>query len=322
MIKSCRQILTAAIIAKDNEKTIANMINSLKLYCGRIVVVDTGSSDKTTVIAASLGADVYFKLWDDDFSSARNFALAHVFSDWILTIDTDEILSKFDVGEFLDYANDPQIGGINVIIKNMLGDGLESKHRYTRIFRNKNYIRFEGKIHEQINQSIVNNDLQIIESNIEITHYGYEKNDKIKNDRNIKLLQNELDENPQDDFARYHLAQSLFNAKDIEKADKIFREIRFSNDLSRQQKDTIQLRLAQIALDTNNFDEVLNLCAEISDDYDIGGLQLFVKAMAFYFIGDYSHFSSIVKDSRIDLSALVSKENLETLREISIKIRH
>ncbi|MBS4001043.1 MAG: glycosyltransferase [Desulfobulbaceae bacterium] len=322
MINSSRKILTAAIIAKDNEKTIADTINSLKLFCERIVVVDTGSTDNTPVIATSLGADVYFKLWDDDFSSARNFALAHVFSDWILTIDTDEILSKFDVGEFFEYANDPQIGGINVIIKNMLGDGLQSTHRYTRIFKNKSFIRFEGKIHEQINQSILNSDLQIIESNIEIIHNGYESNDKIKNDRNIKLLQNELNDNPHDDFARYHLAQSLFNAKESEKAEQIFREIRFSTALSRQQSDTVQLRLAQIALDRNNFDEVLNLSTEISDDYDIGGLQLFVKAMAFYFKGDYSQFSSIVKDMRIDLSGLVSKENLETLREISIKIGH
>jgi hypothetical protein len=114
----------------------------------------------------------------------------------------------------------------------------------------------------------------------------------------------------------------LFNAKEIEKAELIFREIRFSVALSRQQRDTVQLRLAQIALDLNNFDEVLNLSTEISEDYDIGGLQLFVKAMAFYFKGDYSRFSSIVKDSRIDLSGLVSKENLEKLREISIKIRH
>lgn len=314
--------MTAAIIAKDNEKIIANTINSLKLYCGRIVLVDTGSVDKTPVIATSMGADVYFKLWNDDFSSARNFALSHVYSDWVLIIDTDEILSKFDVGEFLKYAQDPNVGGINVIIKNMLGDGLESTHRYTRIFRNSKDIRFEGKIHEQINQSIMNSDLQIIESNIEITHYGYESNDKIKNDRNIKLLQNELNDNPQDDFALYHFAQSLFNAKEIEKAELIFREIRFSVALSRQQRDTVQLRLAQIALDLNNFDEVLNLSTEISEDYDIGGLQLFVKAMAFYFKGDYSRFSSIVKDSRIDLSGLVSKENLEKLREISIKIRH
>lgn len=319
MSKDIRKLLSGVIIAKDNEATIGETIASLKPYCGTIVVADTGSSDRTPQIATLLGASVFFTSWNNDFSEARNFALSHVTSPWVISIDTDEALSKFDPEKFLQIISDINIGGVNLLIRNLLPDGLESKHRYTRIFRNERNIRFEGKIHEQINNSIINAGFSIIETDFEIYHTGYANQKADKHERNIELLSEELTANPDDDFTLYHLAQSYFSAKDNNKAKELFIKLTDSEQLSQIQRDNVAMRLAQIALDENDFSSVLSLTEKVSGDSDIAGLQIFIKALAYFYLRDFTKFTKNIADNRVDKSNLVNKENLGLLRQIGAK---
>jgi len=85
--------ISAVILAKNEGKLIAQCIKSID-FCDEIVVIDDFSSDKTISIAESLGAKVFQRKLDSDFSKQRNFGLEKANSDWIIYIDSDEVVSE------------------------------------------------------------------------------------------------------------------------------------------------------------------------------------------------------------------------------------
>jgi glycosyltransferase involved in cell wall biosynthesis len=84
--------ISATIIAQDEERKIARAIESLRC-CDEIVVVDSGSSDRTMEIAANLGARVIETPWLG-YAAQKNYASERAAHDWILSIDADESLSE------------------------------------------------------------------------------------------------------------------------------------------------------------------------------------------------------------------------------------
>ena len=95
--------ISAVIIAKNEESTLPKLLESLYCRVDEIVIVDTGSQDKTKEIAKA-AADAYGEYeWNDDFSAARNYAKSLATNEWILSIDCDEVLSG---SVFLDESQD------------------------------------------------------------------------------------------------------------------------------------------------------------------------------------------------------------------------
>jgi len=84
--------ISATIIAQDEERNIARAIESLRC-CDEIIVVDSGSTDRTMEIAAKLGARVVEMQWRG-YAGQKNYASDMAANDWILSIDADESLSE------------------------------------------------------------------------------------------------------------------------------------------------------------------------------------------------------------------------------------
>ncbi|TPE54661.1 glycosyltransferase family 2 protein [Maribrevibacterium harenarium] len=82
-------MISGNIITLNEEHNISGCIKSLKQVCDEIIVVDSGSSDKTVEIATSLGAKVIHQPYLGD-GIQKNVALAHVSNVWVLSIDADE----------------------------------------------------------------------------------------------------------------------------------------------------------------------------------------------------------------------------------------
>jgi len=82
-----------AIIARDNEAIIGQTLEGVKSFIDEIIVVDTGSLDKTKEVAESYGAITYDFEWIDDFAAARNFAFSKATGDWIMWLDTGDIVT-------------------------------------------------------------------------------------------------------------------------------------------------------------------------------------------------------------------------------------
>ncbi|WAH36739.1 glycosyltransferase family 2 protein [Alicyclobacillus dauci] len=146
--------VAAAIIVKDGARTIKGVIEALKGAVDEIVIVDTGSTDKTVKIAKKLGAQVYDFAWNDDFSAARNYAMSKVRADWVLWVDADEVLWQDDIfvpkviaGLYNPF--DPPFL-FRVIIANHLGDRTEMSYDITRFFPIRFGLKWWGRIHEQI----------------------------------------------------------------------------------------------------------------------------------------------------------------------------
>ncbi len=114
-------MISAVIISKNEEHNIANCIKSLK-FCDEIIVVDDYSSDETVKIAKKLGARVYRHYLNNNFSRQRNFALGKAKFEWILFLDSDEIISNELAEEISLGVNNNIINGYNLRrIDNMYG---------------------------------------------------------------------------------------------------------------------------------------------------------------------------------------------------------
>ena len=212
--------LCLCMIAKDERKNIARCIQSVQGFASEIVVVDTGSTDDTPVIAESLGARVFNYAWDESFSNAKNFAIAKAQSDWLLLLDADEALDADSRPIIEEFIRTTQLDGAHLRIRNYTGrfnQDAYSLHSGFRLLRNhKNYL-FRGSIHEQITADI-GEDISSRFTTLKaiVHHYGYleeQVNEKQKRKRNIPLLEKELERNPNDPFNIFnmgneHLAMS------------------------------------------------------------------------------------------------------------------
>jgi len=202
-------LLCVQLIVRNEETLLPFCLDSVKAIADEIVIVDTGSTDRTIEIAISYGAKVISAAWQDDFSFARNAGLAHTQARWIFYIDADEVLSAGteNLRERLA-ATDAE--ALWVTIDNVLGRLPEERlqHQMVRLFRNHPSYRFRQRIHEQIIPSILEHSDRIELSDLKLTHLGYFaeiKNQLEKRERNERILTSILAESPQDPFMLYNL---------------------------------------------------------------------------------------------------------------------
>jgi glycosyltransferase involved in cell wall biosynthesis len=85
--------LSVLILTKNEEKNIKRAIESVKDIADEIVVLDSGSTDRTVEIAKSLGAKVFFHRWDG-YAQQRNRGIELCSEDWVLVLDADEEVSE------------------------------------------------------------------------------------------------------------------------------------------------------------------------------------------------------------------------------------
>ena len=166
-------------------------------YEMEIIVADTGSIDNTKDIVQRYTDKVFDFEWCDDFAAAKNFAISKTSNDYIIMLDSDEYIDKFEESELIRTIgnNSDKVGRIQ--IKNVFKKTdpcKESREWVSRIFNKKSY-HYEGRIHEQIVR-YDGKEYDTFQAPVTIIHTGYdltEKEKKAKAKRNISLLEKELD---------------------------------------------------------------------------------------------------------------------------------
>jgi glycosyltransferase involved in cell wall biosynthesis len=262
-----KEVISAFILTKNSEKTIERTLKSIVPFVGNIIILDTGSTDKTVQCCLQYGCTVWYDSWKQDFSYSRNLAKAYCNTPWLLMIDSDEELQHFDTQTFLEYYANSNIGGFSTTIVNYLDEQNEtfSKHTYTRLFRNHKDIQFEGSIHEQIAHSIVQAGYEIIDSQTTIAHYGYKENSEEKRRRNLTLLENEY-EKSNNDYTAYQLLLTYFANQDMKMVLHFGNKLQNSSDVTIKQRELIRLRMAQAYLQQSDFNAMeIVLQKEMSD---------------------------------------------------------
>lgn len=208
-------LISLCMIVKNEEEVISRCLQSVKQAVDEIIVIDTGSTDGTVEAARKEGAAVYIRQWQQDFSAARNESIALATGDWILVLDADETLED-DQGTMLRQlvSSTPEADGFFVKIVNFIGTETKqagsSVSSSLRLFRNKPGYRYTGRIHEQIVQPILteNPAAKLHFSPIQLNHGGYlpevvQRKNKVQ--RNMELLQQELENTDNESFHRYNL---------------------------------------------------------------------------------------------------------------------
>ena len=107
-------MLSLCLIVKNEEEKLENFLLKLKPHVDEIIIVDTGSTDKTKEIALKFTSDVFDFSWNDDFSSARNFSISKATKDWILVLDPDETITENDLVKIKEITNDKKINKNNL----------------------------------------------------------------------------------------------------------------------------------------------------------------------------------------------------------------
>ncbi len=224
--------LGLVMITKNEEKYLSKCIDSVIDIVDEIVIVDSGSIDRTLSIAKKYNAKVYFKNWEDSFSIARNFAISKSKSDWLLLLDADEILEQDCKEKVLQLLGDNTYDGYYFKIHNYYGDSIDDGymiHTAFRLLRNNNKYFYSGSIHEQITpyETTENSIFNITDAIIK--HYGYlNENIKAKNKRgrNIPLLEKELLLSPTNPFYIYSLGNEFAALKENDKAIDLYEKAR------------------------------------------------------------------------------------------------
>ena len=216
----CR--LSVCLIVKDEERFLAQCLQSIRSIASEIIVVDTGSKDRTIEIAREFGAQVHSFVWCDDFSAARNAALEHATGDWVLMLDADEQLPPDQHDNLRRDFRKAGLLGLRIPLQN-LGAEAEGVAFVPRLFRNAPGLFYVSRIHEQIFSSILVRaeewGLETALGTAQIKHFGYTEEivvERQKSQRNLRLLRDAVLEFPDDANLLMNLGLEFVHAGDPE----------------------------------------------------------------------------------------------------------
>ena len=200
--------LSVSMIVKNEESCLKNALESVK-DADEIIVVDTGSSDKTCEIARQYTDKVYeneYK-WEDSFCKARNYSLTKCTGEWILIIDADETLEPNGIKKIKDAIANIKDKNQKTINLRTVANITNNLHYSTRVFKRCPEIFWKGDIH---------NHLSVAETNKSDITIVYKYSDAHKNDpdRALRILTKVLKENPKVVREAFYLAREYYYRKD------------------------------------------------------------------------------------------------------------
>jgi len=204
--------ISLCMIVRDEEAVLERCLAAAAPHVDELVVVDTGSTDRTVEIARAFGARVLHHAWDDDFAAARNVGLDAATGDWILFLDADEVLVAEDAARLRELVRRTWREAFLLTITNYVGgehDGTAVANDTQRLFRNRPAHRFAGRIHESVAHALPADAPERTEAGgVRIEHYGYlaaVRDAKDKSRRNLELLERQAREGGANPFLSFNL---------------------------------------------------------------------------------------------------------------------
>jgi glycosyltransferase involved in cell wall biosynthesis len=219
------------MIVKNEERNLPRCLDSVRDLVGELIVVDTGSTDATPVIAASYGAEVVpFDFTIVDFAGARNHAITRARGRWILMLDADETLDPASAPIIETLVARDENAGYFLERHNHWSDSSNPTTDYVvRLFPNSPNCRYRGRVHETIDASILAGGGRLRKSGIRIDH-NFASDQEARRRKNhwyIEILKEEIAADPSDDSrldflaAEYHQLEMFDEAVEI--AERIVR---------------------------------------------------------------------------------------------------
>ncbi len=239
--------ISLCLIVKNEENVIARCLDTVKDIVDEIIIVDTGSIDRTKEIVSSYTNQIYDFPWIDDFAAARNFAFSQGKMDYTLWLDADDILLEEDQQKLLELKKilDTSIDAVNmhyVLAYDQYGNATFSLRR-NRLVKTCKRFQWIGAVHEYLEVGgIVQN------SDIVITHKG-EYNET---DRNLRIYENRLDKGEE------------LGTRDL---------FYYANELRdhQQYSKAVEYYCKFLALDAGWVEDRISACSKLADCYNALG---------------------------------------------------
>lgn len=207
------------MIVKDEEEILQQCLESVKDLVDEMIIVDTGSTDRTKEIAKKYTEKIYDFQWIDDFSAARNYSFSKATMDYIFWLDADDVLLKEDQEKFKQMKKELSLDIDTVsMLYHIAFDEFNNptfSYRRNRLVKRERNFQWHGVVHEYLEYGG-----NILQSDIAVTHRKMERKQNRKaSDRNLKIYEKQLAEGktftPRDLF---YYANELKDHKQYEKA--------------------------------------------------------------------------------------------------------
>lgn len=227
--------LSQCMIVKNEENNIRRALEWGKGIVFEQIVVDTGSDDHTVQIAEEMGAIVFHFPWIDDFSAAKNYAISKARGNWIVFLDADEYYAEESARKLIpiltriekSFYKNAKPHAVRSSLVNLDDKGQPfSTGIQDRIFRKTSELSYHNRIHETLHNSN-GSDTVVVDASKELTiyHTGYTRRvyeETRKLERNVRMLESEVAENPNDYNAWAYLGDSLFAMESFDKAEQAY----------------------------------------------------------------------------------------------------
>lgn len=200
--------LALCMVVKNEEVNLFAFLHNYHAFFDQIVIVDTGSSDRTRQIADMFGAEVYRIPWPNSFAEARNFAKSKCTTSWIFTCDPDEDLDVHQFSQLYQMLDAPVHAWIFQMV-NFKPDGSVFYSDNVRLLRNIPEVYWTHRVHENITEAAKKNNLRVEMAPFKIKHFGYLKSEAVgsrKSKQYARLLKKDLRAEPKSGLAHFHMA--------------------------------------------------------------------------------------------------------------------
>lgn len=216
--------VSLTMIVRDEEANLPACLDSAARLFDEVIVVDTGSVDRTREIACSFGAIVHDFPWCDDFAAARNASLERATGDYIFWLDADDRIDAKNYRclrtLFAGLQRRDTAYVMAVLSSSVDGTGAGFVVDQVRLFPNDTAVRWSGRVHEQILPALERQGIATCWTGVTIEHTGYSDAAlrRQKTERKSKLLMAELIERPDDPFLLWNLGRVALDRKDTSTA--------------------------------------------------------------------------------------------------------
>ncbi len=246
-----RPVLSLCMIVRDNEQTIRPAIETIRPWVDEMIVVDTGSKDRTPEICRELGAKVFHFAWCDDFSAARNESFRHATGEWLFWMDSDDTIDEVNGRGLRDLAHGPHdddVLGYTVRVHCPGDDTTDvTAVDHVKLVRNRSDVRFEHRIHEQLLPAIRRVDGEVRFTDLFVVHSGSDRTAEgreRKIERDLRILQADLAERPDHPFVLFNLGMTF---ADVDRTDEAVAHLRRTIAVSGEEESHVRKAYALLA---------------------------------------------------------------------------
>lgn len=219
--------ISLCIIVKNEERHIARCLDSMEGLVDEMIIVDTGSTDRTVEIVSGYTPEVYSWPWKDDFSDARNYSFSKATMDYCMWMDADDVLEETEKERFLQLKQSLSPDTDIVMMKYHTAfdeAGIPSFSYFReRWIRNSSRYRWVGAVHE-----VIPPNGRVLYSDIAICHRKTGVGDP---DRNLRIYRKMLEEGKVlEPRQQYYYGRELYYHGKFEEAVSAFEQFLLSRD--------------------------------------------------------------------------------------------